>query len=77
VDLYGREPPAELALMYINRIKTGGRPRFRTYPCQEPLELLAYVENGEVAHQSDVDRITEIVRNVAQPGQGADQSQRS
>jgi hypothetical protein len=82
VDLYGREPPAELAMIWINRIKTGGRPRFRSqtmgyvlplrveeierkllkrYSTEAPLELLAYVENGEVAYQSDVDQITEIV----------------
>src|ERR1035441_6754534 len=82
VDLYGREPPADLRLLYINRIETGGRPRFRSqnmgfvlqlrveeieqklrkrYDTGAPLELLAYVENGEVAHLADVARIREAV----------------
>jgi hypothetical protein len=85
VDLYGREPPAELSMIWINRIITGGRPWFRSqtagfvlplrveeierklqkrYDTEAPLELLAYVENGEVAHQSDVDQITEIVARL-------------
>jgi hypothetical protein len=85
VDLYGGGPPAELALIYISRIKTGGRPYFRSltlgfvlplqveeierklqkrYDTQAPLELLAYIENGEVRHQSDVDKITEIAARL-------------
>jgi hypothetical protein len=85
VDLYGREPPAELAMIWINRITTDGRPRFRSqtvgyvlplrvegierklekrYDTQAPLELLAYIENGEMAHMADAARITEIVERL-------------
>jgi hypothetical protein len=85
VDLYGREPPAELALMWINRIRTDGRARFRSqttgfvlplrveeierklrkrYETDHPLELLAYVENGEMAHLADAARITEVVERL-------------
>jgi hypothetical protein len=85
VDLYGREPPAELAMIWINRVKTAGGPRFRSqtvgyvlplrveeierklqkrYDTQAPLELLAYVENGEIAHLNDAARITEVVERL-------------
>jgi hypothetical protein len=81
VDLYGRIPSAELAMIWVSRIKTDGRPYFRStfgyvlplrvneiagklhkrYDCKEPLELLAYIENREMAHLNAEREITEIV----------------
>ena len=82
VDLYYMNAPAELAMIYVSRIKTDGRPYFRSqtmgyvlplraqeiagklqkhYETAEPLELLAYIENGEMAHLNAEREITEIV----------------
>jgi hypothetical protein len=82
VDLYGKNPPAELSMIWVSRIKTDGRPYFRSqsigyvlplrpeeitgklrksYATDHPLELLAYVENGEMAHLNAEREIREVV----------------
>ena len=44
------------------RVEEIERELQKRYNTEAPLELLAYVENGEVAHQDDAERIAEIAK---------------
>jgi hypothetical protein len=83
VDLWGRDAPQAVELIWVNRGKTpGGIPYFKTqtagyvfplaadrigeklqkrYQCTEPLDLLAYVHWGELAHINAADEIAAVV----------------
>jgi hypothetical protein len=81
VDLWDLRPPRAISMIHVSRVKTGGRPWFRSltcgytlplaadrigqklqmrYECDTPLELLAYVEYGEMAHANAADEIAEV-----------------
>ncbi len=82
IDLWGKRAPPKLETIWISRIVTGGRPRFKSFAfgyvlprrheeiarklkkrcaCDAPLELLAYVDLGELAHVNAETEIRDVV----------------